>query len=81
MKKYEIMVDAYGTRRSKCFHKVVEAENEQAAEKYADRWCDLLQGNNYEFYEWDTTGIEEYTGAEHEVGDYWEDEIEHDKNH
>lgn len=38
MKQYEITVDAYGTRKSKCFHKLVEAGSFKDAEIQADKW-------------------------------------------
>lgn len=42
MKKFEISVDAYGPRISKCFHKVIEAPDAEVADVIADRWCDSL---------------------------------------
>ena len=82
MKKYEIMVDAYGQRISKCFHKVVEAPSSDMAYDIADKWCDsLIDEVGNEFDEFDVTGWDEYTNNDHEVGDCWENTIEHDENY
>jgi len=83
MKKFEISVDAYGPRISKCFHKVIEAPDAEVADVIADRWCDSLMDEDEvgEFDEWNITGVDEYTDTDHEVGDCWEDEIEHDDSY
>lgn len=82
MKKFEIMVDAYGPRNSKCFHKVVEAASSDVAYDMADKWCDsLIDEVGNEFDEFDVTGWDEYTSNDHEVGDCWENVIEHDESY
>jgi hypothetical protein len=82
MKKFKIMVDAYGPRNSKCFHKVVEAANGDVAYAMADKWCDsLIDEFGNEFDEFDVTGWDEYTSNDHEVGDCWENEITHNEEY
>ena len=82
MKKFELMVDAYGPRNSKCFHKVVEAANSDVAYAMADKWCDsLIDEVGNEFDEFDVTGWDEYTSNDHEVGDCWENEITHNEEY
>jgi len=82
MRKFEITVDAYGTHTRKCFHKVIEARNSDEAYSVADRWCDsLIDEVGDEFDEFDVTGWDEYTDTDHEVGDCWENTIDHDENY
>lgn len=80
--KYEIIVDAYGPRISKCFHKVIEADSQWVADNTADFWCDsLMDETSGEFDEYSVISVDEYTDTEHEVGDCWENEIEHDDDY
>jgi hypothetical protein len=82
MKKFEITVDAYGPRTSKCFHKVVEAASSDVAYDMADKWCDsLIDEVGNEFDEFYVTGWNEYTVNDHKVGDCWENVIEHDESY
>lgn len=82
MKKFEIYVDAYGPRTSKCFHKIIEAESVYAAYQKAEHWCDTLideMGNDFDEFAFEVDG--EYTGTDHEVGDCWENEITHNEEY
>lgn len=76
MKKYEIMVDAYGPRVSTCFHKIIEAENLWVADNTTDAWCDELMADD-DFDEWCVNPPEEYTDTEHNVGEIWTETVPH----
>jgi hypothetical protein len=70
---YIISIDAYGTRRSKNFNKVISAIYDLEAIKEAEKWAEELSANwnNAEFEEWAICEVEPCYDKDKKEGDVW----------
>ena len=70
---YIISIDAYGTRRSKNFNKVICVVNDLEATKEAEKWADVLSADwdNAEFEEWEICEVEPCFRKDKKEGDEW----------